>query len=430
MHDCTQHQDNSTFEVPRKDYHKYLPKAAVPFITMPIKVRKDVVAWYEQKKQAVPEGFWSQECENELQRVEAAIAEASRRRSKATDSDSEHEKDVGAEARDLETGARDRVRLHCNPKRVRQQERTREIITALYDRRQKAERRDKRKRDASRSRDEGAKGARPGYNTSDYGSAGAAGGPSSSSGGPAPMDYSDETEDSQRPARGYSSGSQWPALGAGSSQSTPEPTLASLIASESGAPGGKPPKPKKDRFKIDMPYLRRWKFHSIPIRQSPYGAAFYGNVNELNNEGLTCLLTGFSDRPSPIVTIKEDPPCGRFLVVDEESEVRAYASITLHRDNPNTRQRTIAVRQFNPFGFPYVGDLINRSYKPHTVTHYFALSCPISPGEYRIVFYNEDPSSLPWYTGMYYVETGRLHGEIMDPAIHCQTLLRQPQPKK
>ena len=100
------------------------------------------------------------------------------------------------------------------------------------------------------------------------------------------MDYSDETEDSQRPARGYSSGSQWPALGAGSSHSTSEPTLASLIASESGAPGGKPPKPKKDRFKIDMPYLRRWKFHSIPIRQSPYGAAFYGNVNELNNEDL------------------------------------------------------------------------------------------------------------------------------------------------
>ena len=423
LHDCAEHQDNSVTDVTRKHYHSLLPNAAIPYNCMPISIRKDVVAWLQQSKKEIPEGFWSQACDDELRRVQKAVATRTRRRQKATDSNSESEPDVDTEEKELETGERDRVVYHCNPKRIRMQERTRSTTEALHDKKSKRERTEKRKRDDSLRRAKGSRDVSPAHNRPCYGSGQPSTGDfASASAAGVPMDFSlsqdDPSQDLDRRHHEWLQQQQ-----PQPSQSRPQ-TLASLVGATPTGGSGSPENAKKSRFKIDARYLRRWRFPEMPVHSAPYSAAYYGNVNELNDEGLTCLLTGMYDRPCPIITIKEEPPCGRFFVTDENGEVRAYASITLHRSNPHAVHVSARHRQFNPLGFPYAGDLINRSCKPHQVTHYLALSCPLNQGEYRIVLCVEDDRTNPWSTGMYYVETGRLHGELLDPSLHIGRLLR------
>jgi hypothetical protein len=124
LHDCDTFLQKTTELPPRHEWQKWLRSSKVPYVTIPISVRHSIVTWLRQEKKEVKPGFWNQDCEVEILRVQALHSAKSDSEKSEVDVTDPH--CVDKEQQKLEAGAQEGRKPQARPQsppRVRQVER-------------------------------------------------------------------------------------------------------------------------------------------------------------------------------------------------------------------------------------------------------------------------------------------------------------------
>ena len=73
---------------------------------------------------------------------------------------------------------------------------------------------------------------------------------------------------------------------------------------------------------------------------------------------------------------------GLFLLVDKEGSPFCYATITMHKSNPNRTEEQRLWDQFNPMNYPCFCEVVDLRARPQVITHIIAFSLPVTSGEF------------------------------------------------
>ena len=375
-HDC-QLYGRDTRDLPRKrDYERYLATGQIPYETVPVIIRRRVTEWLLKNKKQVPENFYSKEADEAIKRVE--ILEAEKQGSAAEGSADEEEMDTGES-------------LSLEPTRVRHVARDRDAQSRTYG---------PGRRNHSRGRPRGGagRGAPAGGRPSRGGSAGGrpSGGKPPGGGKRSPSPQRDK---SKSPERGGSKGG------------VPPPDVPP--SGGRGFGGGPPEKRPRHEFTLDVRYLQWHKNREPQQNASSYreyeDLLFGGDKERYPFGGIFTGIGGETVR----IRMEKRPIAGSFLVVDRVSDVKAFACVTYHPDNPDRYDAPKKYNQYNPCNYPYVAEIVNYERRPAQTTHFLALSCGIEFAEYRLV--QQPVADVPQNTVIFFDDVSAAYSNQMVP---------------
>ena len=111
--------------------------------------------------------------------------------------------------------------------------------------------------------------------------------------------------------------------------------------------------------------------------------------------------------------MEKRPIAGSLLVVDRVSDVKAFACVTYHPDNPDRYDAPKRYNQYNPCNYPYVAEIVNYERRLAQTTHFLALSCGIEFAEYRLV--QQPVADVPQNTVIFFDDLNAAYSNHMVP---------------